>query len=181
MSRQNVERVGLLKLMVPELFDSPGTVLYVGAYGRRFSASQPLYQVGHKIVVLEIWAPFMHQLLDSRFKRRIHSCVLGDVCDVGQIAFPFERFDHSVWLQGPEHVERERALSAIEQLEKITNRTVVLGCPWGNAPHGVAFSNPFTEHKSHWYASDFQELGYRTAAIGPRNKLGSHLLAWKFG
>jgi len=179
MSRQNVERIGLLQLMVPELFAEPGTVLYVGAYARRFAGSKPLYQTGHEITVLEVWPEFLEGLKASRFNQRVAHYVEGDVIEVDQLELPHRVFDYTIWLHGPEHIGIEHFVPTVRKLEKLTKHIIVLGCPWGWAPHGIAYDNPHTQHKSYYYAEHFQRLGYRTAAIGPRDKLGSHLLGWK--
>jgi len=165
--------------MVQELFEEPGTVLYVGAYARRFAASQPLHQTGHEITVLEIWPQFLEELKASRLARRVTHYVEGDVTKVGGLALPHQAYDHTVWLHGPEHIGAHEFVPTVRALEKLTRHIVVMGCPWGWAPHGVAYDNPHTQHRSYYYPEHFQRLGYRVAGIGPKDKLGSHLLAWK--
>ena len=76
-------------------------------------------------------------------------------------------------------IEAEKLKPALTDLQRITTKTIILTMPWGVFQHGVAHDNPHTRHKSHWYPKDFQKLRYRTACIGPPNKPGSQLQAWK--
>lgn len=179
MGRQNFERLGLLKLFTPELFEEPGRVLYVGAYDRRFFASLPLYQAGNEITVLEIWPPFIDGLKASRFAGRCKHIVEGDVTALDRATLPETEYEYALWFHGPEHVTPEGVVAALRGLEALATRLVVATCPWGRFPHGVAFDNPHTEHKSHNYPEQFQKLGYRVACIGPVDRPGSQLQAWK--
>ena len=78
-----------------------------------------------------------------------------------------------------EHIGAEKFLPTMRKLEMITRTGIVIGAPWGWAPHNIAYDNPHTEHRSHYYSVHFERLGYRVAAIGPKDRLGSHILAWK--
>ena len=179
MSRENELRVGLLKLVLPELFAEPGTVLYIGAYAKRFSASLPLYQAGHEITVVEIWQPFIDELREHRFGNRVAHIVQGDVCEIDTVALPHPVFDYTLWLHGPEHVDCSFFEATVRKLEALTDKIVVLATPWGYAPHGTAYDNLHTRHRCYFVAESFQRIGYSVAAIGPKGRLGGHLLGWK--
>ena len=176
-SRENYLRVKIVELMVPRLFYDPGTVLYIGAYNRRFSCSLPLYKAGNEITVLEVWEPFLEGLRTSRFKGRVAHFVLGDVTKLEDAPLSRDLYDYSVWLHGPEHVGKGEGIQAVRELEQITKKTVVLAMPWGQNRHGVAYGNPYTQHKSVWYPEDFP--GYQISATGPKDRLGGNLLLWK--
>jgi len=180
MSNQGRERNGILRVLVPRLFEQPGTVLYVGAWVRRFAANRELYQAGNELTVLEIWEPFLEELkVHPVFSKRVAHWALGDVCRVDEVELPHARYDYTVWLHGPEHVAPEAFAPTVAKLEALTDKVVVVGCPWGTFRHGKAFGNPFAAHLSHLWPRDFDAIGYRYAAIGPEGVPGSHLLAWK--
>lgn len=179
MGNQNRERLGLMQVFVPELFHEPGRILYVGAYNRRFFASGILREAGNEITVLEVWPEFIEGLKASRFVHRCAHIVQGDVTDLGNVDLPYDKFDYTVWLHGPEHIAREKLKPTLRALQHLTNRTVVATMPWGRFEHGIAHGNPHTRHLSHWYPEDWQKLRYRVACIGPRNHPGSQLQAWK--
>ena len=178
MGRLNFERLGLLKLFVPELFEEPGDILYVGAYIRRFFGSGALYEVGNRLTVLEAWPKFVEELKASRFRGRCKEIVVGDVKDAAQL-FGENSFDYALWFHGPEHVPPTALIPSIKALEVVTRKTVVLTCPWGKLRQDVVYDNPFTEHRGHYYPIDFARLRYRTACIGPPDRAGSQLQAWK--
>jgi len=180
MSNQGRERNGILRVLVPQLFTEPGTVLYVGAWAQRFAANRELYQAGNELTVLEIWEPWIDEMKEHPlFSERVTHWVQGDVCEVDTLELPHERYAYTVWLHGPEHVAAEAVAPTVAKLEALTNKVVVIGCPWGEFRHGKAFGNPFAAHLSHWWPRDFDALGYRYACIGPEGVPGSHILAWK--
>lgn len=179
MSNQNRERLGLMQVFAPEIFREPGKVLYVGAYDRRFFGSGALYNAGNELTVLEIWQPFLDDLMKSRFRGRVAYPVLGDVTDLDVGTLPYETFDYTIWLHGPEHIDADKLPGTLDTLERITTRTILCTMPWGKFQHGVAYDNPYTEHKSHWYLEDWQKRKYRVACIGPMDHPGSQLQAWK--
>jgi hypothetical protein len=178
-SHENALRVGLLQLVVPDLFNKPGTVLYIGAHARRFSASQALHQVGHEITVVEIWQPFIEQLEGHRAGTRAAHIVHGDVREIDTLTLPHATFDYTLWLHGPEHLDCSYFEATVRKLEARTTQLVVMATPWGYAPHGTAYHNEHTRHRCHFLPEHFQRLGYDVAALGPKDKLGGHLLAWK--
>jgi hypothetical protein len=179
MGQQNRERLELMRLFVPELFAEPGTVLYVGAYVHRFFASGALYEAGNELTVLEVWPPFLDELRASRFRGRVAHFVLGDVTDLGNIVLPYKLYDYTVWLHGPEHIPADRLPQTLDSLEHITNRIIICTMPWGRFTQGVVYGNPHTEHRSHWYPEDWQKRKYRVACIGPKDRPGGQLQAWK--
>jgi len=174
---QRQERLGLLQVFVPELFHEPGTILYIGAYNRRFFGSGVLHQAGNEITVVEIWEPFIDQLKEHRFRHRIAHLVQGDVCDLP--ALPHEQYDYALWFHGPEHIGKEDFPRALVNLEARA-RLVVMTCPWGRFEHGMAHNNPFTRHLGHYNPHDFIKHRYRVAGIGPPDHPGSQLQAWRW-
>lgn len=179
MAELNRRRMALLRGMVPRLFDEPGRTLYVGAYDRRFWASGVLVEAGHELTVLEVWPEFLDNLMASRFKGRVAHAVLGDVREVDKAELPYDAFDYVLWFHGPEHIAKIDFVDTVNKLEALTKRVIVMTCPWGRFVHGIAYDNPHTEHKGHYYPEDFVNLRYQIAGIGPPDKPGSQLQAWK--
>jgi hypothetical protein len=162
--------------MIPELFNVPGALLYIGAHVGGFSAGKPLWEAGNQITVLDIWPNAIEQLKGSRFSKFIEQYVLGDVRQLSETGL--SRFDYSVWLHGPEHIAFGELPGTLSGLENITDSIVILACPWGRAPHGWR-ENPHNKHLSFLEPNDFYRLGYQVAALSPINRLGGHILAWK--
>lgn len=171
--------------MVPRLYENPGTLLYVGAYPGRFAESGELYRAGNELTILEIWEPALVELRRGSRGKRVQHFVLGDVREIHQIKLPYERYDYTVWLHGPEHVGCHEVEPTVRKLERVTRKGVILSCPWGRHPHGlvkkgVLAGNAYTQHRCYLYPEDFQSLGYNLAALGPKNHVGGHLFAWKW-
>jgi hypothetical protein len=172
----DVERVRLMRAMIPELFSEPGRILYVGAHRGGFAMSAPLHQAGNKITVLDVWEPALKELQKIPCGQRAERFVLGDVRRLSDTGLT--GFDYSVWLNGPEHIEFGDLPGALAGLEAVTRKTVVLACPWGKAPHGWK-ENPNNKHVSFLEPNDFFRLGYQVAALSPIDQLGGYVLAWK--
>ena len=181
MSELHRRRFGQLQVMVPELFDkeNPGTVLYVGACPQRCDYTSDLRAVGHELTALEAWAENIEGMKATRFWSRFAHVVHGDVREVASVKLPHEIYDFVFWWHGPEHVDCSEVASAVRALEKLARRTMVLGSPWGIAPEGSVYGNPHNTHRCYLYYLNYATLGYQVAAIGPKDRLGGNLLAWK--
>jgi len=174
------ERLQLIQAMIPELWNEPGTVLYIGAWYQRFDLGPQLYQAGHEITVVEIWPPFIEELEKHKVRKLMAHLLEGDVREIDQVDLPHDRYDWSIWNHGPEHVYQHELRPTVAKLEALTKRAVVMGCPWGRYPQGLAYDNPYSIHRSSWYPEDFTQMKYGVACIGPKNRQGGHILAWKY-
>ena len=76
------------------------------------------------------------------------------------VELPYDEFDYTVWLHGPEHIERRKLKPTLKALERLTRRTVLCTMPWGQFEHGVAHGNPYTRHLSHWYPEEWQKMRF---------------------
>ena len=165
--------------LCPLPFHDPGTVLYIGAHKGRFETSKELHEAGNEITVLDIWPDALEGLKTiPRFERRITHYALGDVRAITGRDLPYPAYDYVFWLHGPEHVEFADGIHAIQRLETIAKKVIVLSCPWGYASHGFK-ENPNNRHVSYWLQDDFSRLGYRVACLGPKWTHGGQLIGWK--
>jgi hypothetical protein len=166
--------------MIPELWAEPGTVLYIGAFVQRFDLGPQLYAVGHEIIVVEIWQPFIDDIKAHRISKLMAHIVRGDVREIDKAVLPHKQFDWTIWNHGPEHVYMHELKPTIKKLEALTKKAVVMGCPWGWYPQDEAYDNPHSIHKSRLYPGDFMSMKYGIACIGPKDRQGGHILAWKY-
>ena len=172
--------MALLRAMVPQLFDEPGDLLYVGACDRRCHCSKELQDAGNRLTALEVWEPFVeklraHLVLSTRFK----CIVLGDVTKMDDLGWDEGSFDYAFWWHGPEHVGAHELGPALKNLETMTTKTVVLAAPWGRFPEGEVHGNPHNAHRWYIYPEHLMAFGYEVAALGPMNRPGGQVLAWK--
>ena len=171
------KRMALLRAMVPQLFDDPGDLLYVGACDRRCHCSKELQDAGNVLTALEVWGPFVEKLkAHPVFSKRFERIVQGDVTKCDWIA---DDFDYALWWHGPEHVGAHELGLALKNLETIAAKTVVLASPWGRFPEGAVHGNPHNAHRWYIYPEHLMAFGYEVAALGPMNRPGGQVLAWK--
>lgn len=101
----------------------------------------------------------------------INKSVVHDVREIGSID---KTFDLSFWSHGPEHVVREEWGGAFAELESVTNKIVILQCPWGS---GYDYDH---EHLSKSIEpEEFHAYGYETLHCGVKNSKDTNILAWK--
>jgi len=106
-----------------------------------------------------------------------YKVVEGDVRQADDYFQP-ESFDLVIWWHGPEHVPLEQLRVTFEKLKKIARRCIVVGCPWGHYSRRAFGGNPFEVHHCHLDTGFFEDMGFKTATVGRRNKHGSHITAW---
>ena len=174
-------RLARLEVEVPELFDrgQAGTVLYVGACPQRCDYMVDLHAVGHELTVLEIWEENIEALEESPFRRYFAHIMLGDVRQLATTRLPYRTYDFTFWWHGPEHLNCPGIAPAVQALEALTRKTVILGSPWGVYRSGAVWGNPYNTHLCHLYQQDYMQLGYEVATLGSKDKRGSCLLAWR--
>ena len=170
----NPERVQveLVQQNLPELFATPGAMLYVGANPIRCHLANEFNAAGWSLELLEVWQPNLDYYADDGpFDTLTH----GDIREVTQ--WPY---DALFWWHGPEHISKDEIPALLKRLEGMAS-VVVLGCPWGEYDQGPEYGNPHEEHKATLYPADFIDLGYQVAMCGAADTDDglSHILAWK--
>jgi len=165
-------RLAQLRRKVPQLFDSPGTVLYVGASTKRAHCAAELVEAGNELTLLEIYPENAVFHADNPLFQRV---VQGDVRDP---VFADQRWDVAFWWHGPAHVAGSELGQALANLETHAG-LVVLGCPWGSYPQTKVYRNPHERHRGKHSVTDFERFGYEVATLGTKDQHGSNLLAWK--
>jgi len=138
-----------------------------------------LCKAGNELTALEIWDESLEKLKACRMSNWFTHFVLGDVREVDEIELPHEKYDYGFWWHGPEHVSCHEFVPTVKKLEAITNKIVILASPWGRAFGGTVFGNPHNAHRCYLHIEDYMALGYRVAAIGPKNRPFGNILAWK--
>jgi hypothetical protein len=147
-------------------------VLYVGARTNRFDFGEEFRKAGSEVTILEIFQKNVEHLRTIPWLKEV---IHGDVRDFQTD----QRFDVVFWWHGPEHLEQEEIQPALERLEAICDRLMVIGCPWGHAEQHDIFGNPHEEHLSHLDYPLFENLGYQVECIGRKGLPWSAIVAIK--
>jgi len=139
---------------VPELFEEPGRVLYVGACVRHFTGAGALFDAGNELTVVEVWAPFLDELMADGQSSLVAHAVVGDVRTLDLGILPHGHYEYAIFCHGPEHLPAKDVRDAFLRLESVAD-VVVLTTPDGWMPNPANHGNPYTEHLSSWRISDF--------------------------
>ena len=167
---------------LPELFNEPGTLLYIGARADAHSWLDELIEAGNEVYVLEVWEPNVQGLIRSDLK--IRDIFLGNVKDIDDSdawisASFYGKFDYIFYWHGPEHLEAQEIAQTLDKLFEKTNKTLAIACPYGKYHQGAHTGNPYETHKSTLYPDFFKRLGFTVATDGEADKAGSEIVAWK--
>jgi len=171
-----MDRFPQLKRHVPEMFNAPGRLLYIGANERRHHYCPELFAAGNELTVLEAWE---QNIAGLKRKEMFHNVVLGDARCVDTIQLGRRMFDYVVFWHGPEHLAVDELEGTVTKIERVTQKIVVLASPWGLYPQDAVGGNEFEIHQASLYPDDYKNLGYNVKTLGSPNVVDSHILAWK--
>lgn len=167
-----------IRPFIPHLFTEPGTLFYIGARADAHSWLFELSDVGHQIVILEVWPENVEGLIHEIEGRKIW-VAQGDVRENTAYPLGLSSFDYTFWWHGPEHLSENEITSTLKILEAKTKKLICLACPWGVYPQGSHKGNPYEEHKTTLYPWFFKGLGYEVQTDGEVDQPGSEIVAWK--
>ena len=106
--------------------------------------------------------------------------VEGNVLDASEI-FKENQFDVSVFWHGPEHLPLPEIDVALQAMEKVSSKFVIIGCPNGmsiKTKQGKLYGNPYEEHISGANEDFYKQRGFLTEEV-IRKGFHPHLTAIK--
>jgi hypothetical protein len=112
--------------------------------------------------VVEIFAPHCGHFRFTGVKK-IH----GDVKNYKDY-IPVSHRDCLIWQDGPENLEMNEAKNLLKGMQKEFN-IIVIATPNGFKEQGAYMENDNEANRSHWYAKDYEELGFKFAEYLPGN------------
>ena len=171
----STDRTESLRRLAPNLFDYD-TVLYIGAKSDRFHYGDEFREAGYDITVLEAFQRNVNNLREYSWLKEV---VHGDVRDLSYFLDKGQKFDVVFWWHGPEHVLEGELDKVVPQLEKVANRLVVMGCPWGRYDQGVIDGNPYERHVWAYSHDFFEKHGYSVECLGEPHVIGSNITSVK--
>jgi hypothetical protein len=153
-------RASHLNDLAPKLFKCK-SVLYVGARIDRSDFLINFKNSGSKVSILEIHKPNVNYFKTLPW---VSEVIEGDVTKFKSK----NKYDVVFWWHGPEHVEKSKLADTLKNLESMTKKTIVLGCPWGNVPQGGNYEaeNPYEKHVSYFDVGEFEKFSYKTDYSG---------------
>lgn len=142
------------------------SALYVGCNVKRFTGLPTLIDLGLEVTILEIWEPYVNEILKAGYPFSKAALQWGDLRDFAGF------YDVILWRSGPEHMDKNEA---IQQIQKFIRQAtlLIIDCPWGIWPQKMVDGNPTQEHKSYWYPEDFHRFRMTVKTSGaPDEKVG---------
>jgi SAM-dependent methyltransferase len=81
-------------------------------------------------------------------------------CDVRYLPFSSKSFDLVLCIEVLEHLRKDEGKGLLQELERVAKKQVLLSMPVGKFVQHAHDSNPYQEHKSSWFPSEFRGRGY---------------------
>lgn len=169
-------RLAQMESCIPDIFEAR-TMLYVGAYEKRFHFSEKLKASNIAVDILEIGPENCTYLSSLQW---INKIINGDIRDIdnlkNKLSIPY---DVLLWSHGPNMIYPEDLRILLPKLDNIA-KTIVLLSTWGR---GYNFLGNTPELKDYMTTKvgnvedDFK--GYTIDTIGRIDELGNNILAWR--
>jgi len=136
-----------------------GTVYDLGAGKRDSPVSLQVAQIEcEHLKSVEAFDPYIQILLGIKVKAEVHDVVKAHLTHSN---YQVGNCDLVLMIDVIEHLENEEALELIEYLQSVSKNILIFtveGDTLGYSNHDM--DNPLQEHKSVWYAEDFEDLGF---------------------
>lgn len=100
--------------------------------------------------------------------------MLGDILDVDI----YGNFDCLLFWHGPEHIDKEKFLKKLPEIEKKINKLIIFGMPLGYEPQDEVYGNVNEIHVSEWQPEDWKKLGYEVVIVKDRAQF-QHITVYK--
>jgi SAM-dependent methyltransferase len=89
------------------------------------------------------------------------------LCDIRSLPFKANSFDTVLCFQVIEHLLKDEGLMLIRSMEYVARNKVIIGAPVGPDIGELPLEdNPLQRHKSIWWPSDFELMGYQVTGAG---------------
>jgi hypothetical protein len=178
-----LNREASVRKNVPDFLEYK-TVLYVGVRPGRMQLLDLFLEAGYEADVVEIWPrnyAYIQELQNDRFRGKEKALFKNIYCQDIKAFAAIEKgpYDVVVWWHGPEHMPKADLPAVLENLFRMTEQVLILGCPWGATAQGALGGNPSEAHVSCFTTNYFEALGFKTSTLGRENKGGSNILSWK--
>lgn len=158
---------------IPEPFEDPGTVLYIGYRLDACSWLQELYNAGNEITILEVWPNNITNALGK--ETRVSRFWCGDVRAVDKLQ---GKWDYIWWWHGPEHILQEEFPGTLELVKGKARKLVALAAPWGVYKQLPFDGNQYETHQWSVYRKDLEAVGLEVATDGEMDQPGSEIVGW---
>ena len=90
-------------------------------------------------------------------------------CDVRFLPFKKACIDVVIAFEILEHMKKEDGYKFIENLKKVSKQSVIISAPVGRWEQGISNNNLFQIHRSTWWPSELERLGFHTLVFSRHN------------
>lgn len=156
--------------------------LYVGASVDQFELKYGLLLAydfyNAQVDVMEIDSDRATELMHR--EQWLRKVITEDVSNI-HMGLIDNKYDATLWVNGPGILEPAKIDSALQKLERISALVVLIN-PWGNYPYRNGedeLLNPLDVYRTPLTPQFFLRRGYAVHLIGEPDTKGGNLLAWK--
>lgn len=108
---------------------------------------------------------FIPNLLKSEVKKAYNHLV---ACDARRTPFKGRSVDVVLMFEVIEHMAKHEAIKAIESVEHIAKRYILISSPIGYFPQSELYGNPWEKHESGFMPDELRTLGFKVRGVGFR-------------
>ena len=108
----------------------------------------------------DIYRPYLDQL---KYKKIYDELVL---CDASKLPFKKKSFSVCLAVEVIEHLEKDKAIACLKDLEEIATNMVIVTTPNGFTRQKPLSGNPYEEHKSGWNTTALKVYGFKIKGHG---------------
>ena len=112
----------------------------------------------YKTVGVDIWKPNVMEIREVYW-----DAVIGDA---RMLPFKDKSCDIAMAIELIEHLDKADGGKALEEMERVAKKMVVIAMPIGENEHHDYYGNPFEEHKYVWSLNEIKEKGYEVRGEG---------------
>ena len=122
---------------------------------------------------------FMPSVEKARAEGTHTDFIVGDVTEELK-KLPSKSFDAVMALDLIEHLEKEKGLWLLSEMERIACKKVIVFTPNGFVPQQPYADNPWQEHKSGWLWSEMRKYGFKLLGFGGYKTLRGERFSLKY-
>lgn len=164
--------MGIMRNMVGTNFD---TILDVGCGTGTPMELIKLDNPNAKATGVDIYKPY----IDEAESKEIYDKIIQT--EVTNLPFKEKEFDVVVCFHVIEHLEKDKGLELLTNLEKLAKKRVIVAMPVGDFPQDEYDGNEYQVHRSAWYPQDLKSRGYKVVGQGLKAIYRTDNLVLKYG
>ena len=152
--------------------DPTPSILYIGAYQKRFHFYNRIRKASFQMDLIEIDRRACDWLETVWLVKNVYCCDIRTYIELIDLDAEMHKYHTIIWSHGVETLPKLDGEKILTNLEYLAGKLIVNMVPFGAAGG--------SGNVSIWYPKNFEDMGYKTDTLGNEGELNSNLLAWKY-